>query len=348
MENQDTSSVKRRACCGGAGEGRGLEQEGNPPAVRPINETGETGVSHPPTGASHRTEGAPSTAADLRDAVRSGYARVVTGAGQSCCGHNGADDSGAGNSGTFTAASNCCGTKNVDSFARRLGYSAEELTELPAGANLGLSCGNPTAMASLRSGEVVLDLGSGAGFDVFIAARKVGPEGQVIGVDMTPEMLVRARQNAATAGVRNVEFRLGEIENLPVADASVDVVISNCVINLSPDKPRVFREVARVLRAGGRVAVSDMALLRPLPAEVREDMQAYVGCIAGAVLVDDYLAHMRDAGLIDLEVEQVPNLDAMEDVQDPLYQRIVQKLPSGTRPDDFVASVRVQARKPGA
>ncbi|MDM7913949.1 MAG: arsenite methyltransferase, partial [Candidatus Eisenbacteria bacterium] len=219
---------------------------------------------------------------------------------------------------------------------------------LPPGANLGLSCGNPTALASLRAGEVVVDLGSGAGLDVLIAAGKVGPQGRVIGVDMTPQMLANARRNAAAVRAENVEFRLGEIESLPVADASVDVVISNCVINLSPDKPRVFREIARVLRPGGRVAVSDLALLRPLPEAVREDMEAYVGCIAGAVLLEEYVAHMRAAGLTEIEVEPVGTSAGLDSVQDPLYERILAKLPAGTRPEQYVASVRVQGRKPVA
>ena len=188
----------------------------------------------------------------VRGKVREAYARIATG-GDSCCGK----------------VSSCCGSSSPDDLAKCMGYSDEELAGLPDGANMGLSCGNPTAVASLKEGEVVLDLGSGGGFDVLIAARKVGPSGRAIGVDMTPDMVTKARANAITfrerTGLDNVEFRLGEIEHLPVADGSVDVVISNCVINLSPEKPQVWREMARVLRPGGRVAVSDIALLKPLP-----------------------------------------------------------------------------------
>ena len=262
----------------------------------------------------------------VRDTVREGYAKIVEGGG--CCG-----------------PSVCCGGGKVDAFARELGYAEEDLAALPEGANLGLSCGNPTALTALMPGEVVLDLGSGAGLDVFIAARKVGPTGRAIGIDMTPEMISRARANATKVGATNVEFRLGEIENLPAADRSVDVVISNCVINLSPHKERVFREIARVLKPEGRVAVSDMALLRPLPEEVRKDVEAYVGCISGAVLIDDYTAMMRDAGLAEIEVTVRKDHDPTEDVQDPLYQRIKEKLPAGTRPTDFIVSIDVRARR---
>ncbi|HEY5649249.1 MAG TPA: arsenite methyltransferase, partial [Nitrospiria bacterium] len=176
------------------------------------------------------------------------------------------------------------------------------LRRIPADANLGLSCGNPTAVSGLKKGETVLDLGSGAGMDSFLAAEKVGPEGRVIGVDMTPEMVERARENAERSGVTNTEFRLGEIENLPVADGSVDVVISNCVINLSTDKARVFREVFRVLKPGGRIAIADIALTRPLPEEVFSSYEAYVGCVAGAVSVDDYRRLVEDSGLKDIRV----------------------------------------------
>ncbi|MGQ9705239.1 MAG: arsenite methyltransferase, partial [Actinomycetota bacterium] len=183
-----------------------------------------------------------------------------------------------------------------------LGYSREELESVPEGANLGLGCGNPVALASLREGETVLDLGSGSGLDCFLAARRVGEKGRVIGVDMTPEMLEGARENARRGGYSNVEFRLGEIENLPVADASVDVVISNCVINLSPDKPRVFREAFRVLKPGGRLMVSDIVLEEELPEAVRRSRAAYISCVSGAVLRSEYLGMIEEAGFRDLEV----------------------------------------------
>ena len=196
----------------------------------------------------------------------------------------------------------CCGS-SVDAM-QDLGYSDSQSAAAPAGANLGLGCGNPLAHAQLRAGETVLDLGSGAGLDVFLAAREVGPLGRCIGVDMTPDMLERARANARRSGVTNVEFRLGEIEHLPLADASVDVVISNCVINLSPDKPQVFREALRVLKPGGRLVVSDMVLVRQLPPEVRQSAEAYVGCIAGASLREEYLQMIRDAGFTGVEVAE--------------------------------------------
>jgi len=271
---------------------------------------------------------------DVRSVVREGYARIAR-SGGSCCGE-----------------SSCCGhARNADDVARAVGYSEEELAASPEGANMGLSCGNPTALASLREGEVVLDLGSGGGFDCFIAARKVGPNGRVIGVDMTPEMVERARANAARfterTGLDNVEFRLGEIEHLPVADSSVDVVISNCVINLSPDKRQVWREIARVLKSGGRVAVSDLALLRPLPEAVRASVEALVGCVAGAALVEETKRYVKEAGLIEAEFEaEADYADRMADGSDPLYRRLADELPSGTRPSDFVTSLSVRARKP--
>lgn len=270
--------------------------------------------------------------------MRTGYGEIAKGASSGCGG-----------------AQTCCGSAPVtaDTLARHIGYSAEELAALPEGANLGLSCGNPNALASLRPGEVVLDLGSGGGFDVFIAGRKVGDRGRVIGVDMTAEMLARARKNAETyrqaTGLRNVEFRLGEIEHLPVADASIDVVISNCVINLSPDKPQVWREIARVLKPGGRVAVSDLALLQPLPPTIAESVEALVGCVAGAVLVSDTQRMAEEAGLSDIRLNsKAAYIDGMADWQDPLYQKIVASLPAGTKPGDYVTSLEVAARKPGA
>lgn len=203
-----------------------------------------------------------------------------------------------------TSAS-CCGDGGTDDLARytaALGYSVEEQQAAPEGANLGLGCGNPTAIDTLPPGATVLDLGSGGGFDCFIAARKVGPEGHVIGVDMTPDMIDRARSNARKVGLENVEFRLGEIENLPVADASVDVIISNCVINLSPEKERVFAEAYRVLKPGGRLMVSDLVLTRELPEVIRQSAAAYAACIGGAELKDRYLARIDAAGFTGIEV----------------------------------------------
>jgi SAM-dependent methyltransferase len=198
-----------------------------------------------------------------------------------------------GQTATSGLSSNDAGVRAV---AEAFGYSADELTSIPAEANMGLSCGNPIATANLRPGEVVVDLGSGGGLDVFLAAQKVGPTGKAIGIDMTPEMIDLARKNAAKARASNVEFHLASIDKLPLPDASVDVVISNCVINLAPDKSAVFREIARVLKPGGRVAVSDIALKRPLPDELARDIMAYVGCISGALLMDDYRRGLIGAG----------------------------------------------------
>jgi SAM-dependent methyltransferase len=190
----------------------------------------------------------------------------------------------------------------VREVAAAFGYSPEELESIPAEANMGLSCGNPTATARLRPGEVVVDLGCGGGLDVFLAAAKVGPSGKAIGIDMTPEMLQRARHNAAKAGLQNVEFHQATIDCLPLADASVDCIISNCVINLALDKRAVFREMFRVLKPGGRVAVSDIALKKPLPVEIRQSILAYVGCIAGAVLIAEYERDLREAGFSAVQV----------------------------------------------
>ena len=250
--------------------------------------------------------------------------------------------------------SSCCGgmsAVDADQLAREIGYANAELSALPEGANIGLSCGNPAALAALRPGEMLLDLGSGAGFDAFVAGPKVGAAGRVIGVDMTPEMLARARRNIAAyrerTGLDNVEFRLGEIEHLPVADNSVDVVISNCVLNLSPDKPQVWREIVRVLKPGGRVAVSDLALLKSLPPEVLKMVEALVGCVAGAVLVSETERMARGAGLADLRLNpRAGYVDALMQGQDPLYLKIAAQLPPGTKPGDFVTSLEIMGRKP--
>ena len=265
----------------------------------------------------------------VRQKVREGYREVANGGG-SCCGSD---------------------RKCSDDLVHQIGYSTGDLSVVPEGANMGLSCGNPTAIALLKPGEVVLDLGSGGGFDVFIAGSKVGPTGRAIGVDMTPEMLAKARRNIETyrkqTGLDNIEFRLGEIEYLPVADASVDVVISNCVINLSPDKPQVWREIARVLKPGGRVAVSDLALRKPLPLAIREMVEALVGCIAGAVLVEETRRMVRDAGLTDIDlVSKADYVQAKADWNDPLYRKLMEHLPAGTEPKDYITSLAVSARKP--
>jgi SAM-dependent methyltransferase len=201
-----------------------------------------------------------------------------------------------------SSSASCCSSPTEKEMSRSIGYGEEEMSAVPEGANLGLGCGNPTALASLKEGERVLDLGSGGGFDCFLAAKKVGESGKVIGVDMTPEMLDKARANAKKGKYTNVEFRLGEIENLPVADNSVDVVISNCVINLAPDKKRVFAEAFRVLAPDGRLMVSDIVLLKALPESVRKSAEAYTSCVAGAEIKDKYLEMMRDVGFKNVKV----------------------------------------------
>jgi arsenite methyltransferase len=229
---------------------------------------------------------------ELREQVKAGYGRIAREAGAGCgCG---------------------CGTPAVADHAKGIGYRDDQIAAVPEGANLGLGCGNPTAIASLRPGEVVVDLGSGAGFDAFLAAREVGETGRVIGVDMTDEMLQKARRNAEAGGFGNVEFRKGQIEALPVDDESVDAIISNCVINLSPEKDRVFREAYRVLRAGGRLMISDIVLERPLPAEVTKNLDAYLGCVGGASLRAEYLDLIRQAGFSEVEITGERNFAATD------------------------------------
>ena len=221
----------------------------------------------------------------IKKKVREGYAKIAK-KERSCC----------------APTSPCGGADLAQTVSKNIGYTDEELGSVPEGANLGLGCGNPVALASLAEGETVLDLGSGAGFDCFLAANKVGKVGKVIGVDMTPEMIEKARENAQKGNYRNVEFRLGEIENIPAADNSVDAVISNCVINLSPDKGRVFQETFRVLKPGGRLMVSDIVLLKELPDFIKSSIAAYVGCVSGALMKDDYLGAIRKAGFQEVKI----------------------------------------------
>lgn len=226
-------------------------------------------------------------AEDIRKKVRQRYGEAASGGG-SCCGP--------------AKTSGCCSGPSPQELSERVGYTPEELSSIPEEANLGLGCGNPVALAALRKGETVLDLGSGGGIDCFLAAGRVGPGGRVIGVDMTAEMIHLARENARKHGYKNVEFRLGEIESLPLSDGEADAAISNCVINLSPDKERVFREIFRVLKPGGRMMVSDIVLTGELPEKVKSSVAAYTGCIAGALKRDDYLAAIRAAGFERVEV----------------------------------------------
>jgi SAM-dependent methyltransferase len=270
----------------------------------------------------------------VREAVRLRYAGIVT-EGGSCCT-------------PAPAASSCCGSaaptgeaqadlvrKTGHAESVKLGYSEKELAAVPEGANLGLGCGNPQAIAALKPGEVVVDLGAGAGFDCFLAARVVGPTGAVIGVDMTPEMVAKARENARKAGYENVDFRLGEIEHLPVADAAADVIISNCVINLSPDKPAVYREAFRVLKPGGRLAVSDVVATAELPAGWRANMLLLSSCISGASTVDEVEAMLRAAGFVDIDIR------AKEDSRE-----FIRTWEPGTRLEDYVLSASMTARRP--
>jgi len=248
--------------------------------------------------------------------------------------------------------SSCCGGSNpADELSSRIGYSTEEIRAVPDGANLGLGCGNPLALAALEEGQTVLDLGSGAGFDCFLAARRVGPTGLVIGVDMTADMVHKARSNGEMGGFSNVEFRLGEIERLPVDDGSVDVVISNCVVNLVPDKGRAFREAYRVLKPGGRLIISDLVLIGDLPAALKNSLEAYVGCIAGAGRKEDYLRLMEEAGFREVEVIQESAYPLEFGGGDP----IVEKLPAQTgltvpellEAAKVLISVKVSAHRPG-
>lgn len=254
--------------------------------------------------------------ADVREVVREKYGALAEGKAVGCG----------------------CGCKpGIESVVESIGYTKEQIAAIPEGANLGLGCGNPLAHAALQPGDVVLDLGAGAGIDCFLAAKAVGPSGRAIGVDMTPAMLEKARKNAVTVGATNVEFRLGEIEHLPVADASVDVVISNCVINLSPDKTQVFREALRALKPGGRLVISDLVLEHPLPAEIMRSVEMYVGCVAGAATKTGFLQHLRDAGFGSVEI-----------LEERRYTVGQESLPEGSAElaaFDAVTSVKVRAIK---
>src|SRR5215469_14877877 len=256
-----------------------------------------------------------------KELVRARYGGIAEAAGAaSCC----------------TPAASCCGpAADPDSKSREMGYSDAELAAVPEGANFGLGCGNPQAIAALKPGEVVIDLGSGAGFDCFLAAGQVGATGHVIGVDMTHEMLKKARENANKVGARNVEFRLGELEHLPVADNTADVILSNCVINLVPDKVQVFREAFRVLKPGGRLAISDVVNIVPLPAELQADPALLCGCVAGAAPAERIEAWLSEAGFV--EVHVTPNFKSRE---------MVESWASGRGIEDYIASAMVEARKP--
>lgn len=270
---------------------------------------------------------------DIKDIVKRGYANIAKGCAPSCCG------------GTTDNAS--------VTISKKIGYSDEDILAVPEGSNLGLGCGNPVAMASLKEGEIVVDLGCGAGFDCFLAANKVGTSGRVIGVDMTPEMIKKARYNAKKANYSNVEFRLGEIENLPLPDNYADVIISNCVINLSPAKERVFKEAYRVLKPSGRFMISDIVLLKELPDFIKESTEAYVGCISGAMLKDDYLKAIEKAGFTNIVITDLApfSIDCM--LNDPTAQAILKKLNLQYNEindiiSDAIASIKIRGEKSGA
>jgi len=271
---------------------------------------------------------------EIKKVVREGYAKIAK-QESSCC----------------APVQSCCGGLDIaQDISKKIGYTEEEVTAVPEGANLGLGCGNPVALASLREGEVVVDLGSGAGFDCFLTAQKVGKEGKVIGVDMTPEMIEKARENARKGEYENVEFRLGEIENLPVADNSCDVVISNCVINLSSDKRRVFVEAFRVLKPGGRLMISDIVLLKELPDFIKNSIEAYIGCLSGAIMKDEYIKTIKEAGFQDVKIiDETPfPIECM--TNDPTAKAIMEnmKIPPEKISEiaNMVISIKVSGVKP--
>ena len=255
----------------------------------------------------------------IKTTVKKEYGRIARQEQSSCCG-----------------PSNCCGSADpVEEISKTIGYSDKDIKAVPEGSNLGLGCGNPTALASLKEGETVLDLGSGAGFDSFLAAKKVGINGKVIGVDMTQEMIGKARENAKKGGYTNVEFRLGEIEKLPINDNSVDIIISNCVINLSPEKNRVFQEAFRVLKPGGRLMISDIALLKELPEYIQNDVQAYVGCVSGAIKKDEYLELIRKSGFQNTKILE----ERIFDIGD-VKNTIVSIKVTGTKASENISELR--------
>jgi SAM-dependent methyltransferase len=271
---------------------------------------------------------------NIKEIVRKNYAKIVK-KDSSCC----------------TPKCSCDSESNPPlQISKDIGYTDDEIKAVPEGANLGLGCGNPIALASLKPGETVLDLGSGAGFDCFLAAARVGKGGKVIGVDMTPEMLDKARANAQKGGYKNVEFRLGEIEHLPVADNSADVIISNCVINLSPDKEQVFKEAFRVLKPGARLMVSDLALEKDLPEVIKNSIQAYIGCLAGAALKKDYLGYIAKAGFKDIKIVSQSYFPVDDMANDVTSQAVVNRLKG--QPEQIkevgksVVSIKVSALKP--
>jgi ubiquinone/menaquinone biosynthesis C-methylase UbiE len=275
---------------------------------------------------------------EIRKAVRDSYgkvARIGTKASGlspalSCCGEQGISD-------TKRSSASCCGAPEFtpEQMSKAMGYSRNDLDNTPEGANLGLGCGNPVALASLKPGETVVDLGSGGGFDCFLAANEVGKDGKVIGIDMTPDMISKARKIAQDAGIDNVEFRLGEIEHLPVADNSADIIMSNCVINLSPDKQSVFKDAFRALKPGGRLAISDILATKELPAEIKNDLALYSACIGGAATLESTVTMLEQTGFRDIII------DAKEE-----SKKIINEWMPGSNPGDYIVSAYIEAKKP--
>ncbi len=259
----------------------------------------------------------------IRSIIRDNYSKIAVSSGTGCCGTN----------------SSCCGRPidiTASEISMGLGYTKDDLTAAPEGANMGLGCGNPQAIASLKTGETVIDLGSGGGFDCFLASRAVGEKGLVIGVDMTPEMIAKSRENAEKTGFTNVDFRLGELEKLPVADSIADVIISNCVINLSPDKERVFCEAFRVLKPGGRIAVSDVVATKELPQSIREDIEFYAGCVGGAATPQEIQSILQKTGFDQIRIKLKPE-----------SKMLIRDWMPGSNIEDYVLSATIEAVKPG-
>jgi SAM-dependent methyltransferase len=278
----------------------------------------------------------------IREAVRKSYGKIAKnvsvvsgiGAASSCCGTT--------KTSTSTGSSvSCCSGPDVSTkqMSELMGYSKEDLESIPEGANMGLGCGNPVALVSLKPGETVVDLGSGGGFDCFLAAKQVGKTGHVIGVDMTPEMITKARMNAGKIGAENIEFRLGEIEHLPVVDNSVDIIMSNCVINLSPDKSKVYREVFRILKPGGRLAIADIVATAPLPQEIQEDLALVAECLGGAATIDDTKEMLKAAGFQKIKIQSKDGSRELIQAWDPHKRQDA---------GDFVVSAYIEAVKPSS
>jgi arsenite methyltransferase len=270
---------------------------------------------------------------EKRTLVRKGYAKIAKEKGSCCC----------------QESSPCCGSNTYEEISKKMGYTEEELRSVPEASNMGLGCGNPVALASLKEGETVVDLGSGGGLDCFLAAKKVGEKGRVIGIDMTPEMIDNARENLRKSNFKNVEFRLGEIENLPIADNTADIVISNCVINLSPNKKRVFEEAFRVLKPNGRLMVSDIVLLKELSEDIRNSDKSYVNCVSGAIMKDKYIETIKQVGFKDVQIVEETSFSKENVVVDAAAKETLSESEIAERTEKIlgsIVSVKVSGIKP--